>query len=473
LDKFKELAMKMIYLMVCICIIVIFPKNLLAEDVLLQSKDFHYLGAFRVPKSDMGGPLYHGLAYGGAVIAYNPVNNSLYITGHDSDQLVAEISIPQLVKSSVYSTLNTATILQNLVDITEGNRRNIKIGGVTETANAVKIGGVLQYGGKILGSVYNYYDGGFDAVYSHFFSGTTFATLGDFQGMFEVGTKPEPVPQAGFVGGYMTPIPSNWQVALGGKIITGQSALSVIGRTSLGPAAFAFDPDKLGVTPAPATALLYYPNAIPTLGAYQSSYMPYSASSHYSGVIFPSGTRSIVYAGRHGLGEFCYGIGTTIQSENGNRYNYPPPNNTCNGTIMTELVHPCCYDPVNLTKGSHNYPYVENQIWAYDANDLVRVKAGGRIVDNPTINLVDGVSPSSKETYKPWHIKPYAMWNMPLPSPKNDSLIFTGAMAYDETHQLLYLSQATADSAPFQKHPVIHVYKLTFPPPSMRIEPNK
>jgi hypothetical protein len=100
--------------------------------------DFTYLGAFRVPQGDLGGPLYHGLNYGGAAIAYYPAHNSLFIVVHDWDQLVAEISIPAPVKTSDIDSINTATLMQNLADITEGNLDYIGANGQPLTGNANK-----------------------------------------------------------------------------------------------------------------------------------------------------------------------------------------------------------------------------------------------------------------------------------------------------------------------------------------------
>lgn len=432
-----------------------------AQEMLLQPNDISYIGSFRVPTGDLGGPAYHGLNYGGSVIAYNPDNNSLFIMGHNIDQLFAEISIPQLVKSTNLKELNTSIVLKNLHDITEGNRKKIKIdGSVQEDA---RIGGLIKYGDRLIGSIYSYYDGAYTAVRTHFTSGTKLDSIGDFAGVYDVGQKPDPVPQAGMLGGYMTTIPVNWQSRLGGKLLSGMSALAILGRTSSGSAAFAIDPATFSAEKAaPATALLYYPLTNQTIGDYYSSQTIYNKASRHVGVTFPSGTRSILYSGRQGLGEACYGPGTNIESEHGNKYNNPPPANTCMGVPMSDTSNPCCYDPVNLSKGPHAYPY-SDYIWAYDAEDLERVKNGGRIIDNPSPNLVDGISPTTTETYKPWHIKPYAHWAITYPL--TETRLFTsGAAAYDETNHILYLAQGAADG----DRPVIHAYKLRINTPFIK-----
>lgn len=160
---------------------------------------------------------------GGAVIAYNPTNNSLFIVGHVNNQQVGEISIPDLheITSGDLSGLSTATSIQNLSDITEGNLLNLKADGGPILVNGVRLGGLIKYGNKLIGGLYAYYDGDLAAVKSHFTSSTVTIAIGDFEGMFEAGSKPDPVPQAGFVGGYMAPIPETWQSALAEKYLLG------------------------------------------------------------------------------------------------------------------------------------------------------------------------------------------------------------------------------------------------------------
>jgi len=387
---------------------------------LLQPADFTYLGAFRVPQGDLGGPQYHGLSYGGSAIAYNPANNSLFIVGHDHDQLVAEISIPAPVVSSDLNKLNTATVLQNLSDITEGNLTRIRAGGAAETSNRVKIGGLLVDGNYLIGTAYNYYDGDKSAVLSHFKSGKNLAELGDFQGMYRVGSYPA-APQAGFVAGYMSNVPAEYRAALGGTTLTGQACLSVVGRTSWGPSAFAFDPARLGIdNPVPAAPLVYYPLDHQTLGPWGHPLPPnpyISIADTIAGAVFPAGTRSILFIGKHGLGSSCYGVGGATDPGG----------------------HPgvdFCYDPGNSYKGTHSWPYV-NQVWSYDVNDFLAVRNGLK---------------------NPWEIIPYSATPFVLPTIQQDNTVQSGASAYDETGKRMYLVQPGADNSPTWGLPLVHVF---------------
>ena len=96
-------------------------------------------------------------------------------------------------------------------------------------------------------------------------------------------------------------------------------------------------------------------------------------------MVFPEGTRSVLFFGRHGLGKFCYGPGTTDQQLVGR---------PTDGGVDT-----WCHDPTSANKGTHAYPY-HYYVWAYDANDLAAVKAGQK---------------------QPWEVKPYAVWPFSLP----------------------------------------------------------
>jgi hypothetical protein len=161
-----------------------------------------------------------------------------------------------------------------------------------------------------------------------------------------------------------------------------------------------FDPS---LTSRSATRLLGYPLSNP-LRPVSSTNAVYNLTSSISGVVFPSGTRSVLFFGRHGVGTYCYGEGAD------------------------------CGDLADSYKGVHAYPYVY-QVWAYDANDLLAVKKG------------------SKRQYQP---QPYAVWTFNLPFEHARSPHFLGGAAYDPQTQRIYLSQRGADAS----GPVIHVFRV-------------
>jgi hypothetical protein len=388
------------------------------SDPLVQQSHIVYQGAFRLPSETFGGSSF---GYGGPSLAYNAAKGSLFLVGHDWHQMVAEIKIPQIINNSSLNDLQTATVLQSFVNITEGYMAEICTGNPSPDCKngvyqqTVKVGGIMVLGSRLYGTVYAYYDGSFVQNKSHFYSGMTLASTGDYRGMYTVNA-----PQAGFVSGYMTAIPSEWQSSLGGPALTGNCCLSIISRTSYGPAAFVFNPNDLGVkNPVPSTPIVYYPSGHPTLGDWNGTNAYFNGTTQIRGLAFPSGTRSLLFIGRHGTGTFCYGSGGSSGGD--------------------------CYDPADSSKGNHAYPYVY-QVWAYNGVDLLAVKNGQK---------------------QPWDIRPYAIWKLSLPfGGSSDSHVIGGA-TYDAQTRHLFISQMFTDGT--DARPVIHVFTVNVdetPPPS-------
>src|SRR3989338_6162455 len=371
-----------------------------ASATLLQSNNLTHLGSFKVPYvSDA----YYGFDYSGTALSYNPTNNSLFMVGHPWYQKVGEISIPEIG--------GQATVIQSLTDALEG-----KMGLISDPGANVQLGGTFPWGDKLIISAYVYYDGNGTTVLSHFIRPKDLSVTGQVQGPFRVGSPLG----AGFYAGPMASIPSNWQAALGGPMITGQCCLPIIGRTSLGPAAFSFDPDNISDTGA--KPLVYYPLTNPTLGDGDPTTQDYSLADTAKYMVMPEGSDSVLFFGKHGAGDYCYGYGTSdpalhgTVAEDGNRY---------------------CYDPTGSSKGIHTYPY-SVQVWAYDANELAKVVRGEK---------------------QPWEVLPYSTWTIP-----GLSSIEPLGLAYDSASQKLYLSMFAADYT-YPKIEVFQINSLTPTPP--------
>ncbi|MBI2837790.1 MAG: IPT/TIG domain-containing protein [Acidobacteria bacterium] len=414
----------------------------LAAEKRLSQSDLEYLGAFRVPQGDYGSPQYSGFNYGGTALTYNPNRNSLFLVGMPWYQLTAEISIPQPVISTDIGRLNTATVLQPFADVTEGNRSNLGAGGTTVETSGTPLGGFLVWGDKLVGTAYGYYDAGWTVVLSHFTSGLNLSASGDFRGMYQVGDT-SAVPNPAFIDGYMTEIPAQWRSRFGGPALTGNCCISIISRTSSGPAASVFDPDKLGVeTPVPIAPAVGYPIDHATLGSWgdPGTDILYNGSMAIHGMVFPSGSRSVLFFGRRGKGEFCYGFGVSDPSQHGTY---------CNPSYPTVM---CCYDPVNDAKGTHSYPYVFLVV-AYDALDLLSVVNGQKQM---------------------WDIVPYAAWELTFPV-ANDNPDILGA-AYDPSTQRIYVAEAGGDRPDAYAYmPLIHVYHVNvdLPPTVASVTPSR
>ena len=199
----------------------------------------------------------------------------------------------------------------------------------------------------------------------------------------------------------MTHIPPEWQTSFGGPAITGNCCLSIISRTSYGPAASVFDPANVGQqSPVPATPLVHYTSSDP-LAAWNATSPYFNGTTKIKGVVFPKDSRSLLFFGIHGTGTFCYGEASE------------------------------CNDPVKSSKGNHAYPYV-NQVWAYDALDLLKVKNGEK---------------------SPWEVTPYQIWQIPLPFQAETSRAI-GA-TYDPSTQRIFISHNRGGG-----RLIIHVFRL-------------
>lgn len=358
---------------------------------LLGPSDLVYEGAFRLPQGSLGTPDDDAFAYGGTALAYNPARDSLFLVGHDWHQLTTEVSIPDAVDSARLSDLPTATMLQKFTEASEGKMFKV------DNDDAIKVGGLMAFDGQLYGTAYSWYDADGSQTLSHFVRPLDLSRRGEVRGIYQVGTQ-----GAGHVAGPMAPVPEAWQGALGARALTGQCCVNIIGRTSAGPAVFGFDPWALdGSGPVAATPLVDYPLATP-LAPWDGTNGLFNGSTQVRGIVFPVGTRSVLFLGRHGVGRFCYGTGSQ------------------------------CGDPVDPYKGTHAYPYVY-QVWAYDALDLVAVRSGVK---------------------KPWLVQPYAVWQLQFPiTPER---IHINGAAYDPASRRLFVSQAFGDDA----RPLIHVYRL-------------
>jgi hypothetical protein len=372
----------------------------------LSFEQLRYVGAFRLPAGETHGDTF---ASGGGPLALNPQGPTLYIGARSGR--VAEITIPNPLATADIASLPVASFVQPFSDPAEGRLKEIADDGVA-------LSGLLVYRGRLFGTASIYYDANNSQSRSHFSRPLTLAERGAsaFARVGESG-------RTGFVAGYLATVPPEWQTKLGGPAITGQCCVPIVSRTSWGPAAFAWDPAELDAKGrASVTPLVYYDNEHQTLGPWSGSNPVYGATVEMGGLALIAGTRTALFIGRNGIGEFCYGNGTGDKS--------------LAGTLGPDNEK-LCYDPVSSSKGQHAYPY-RYQIWAYDLDDWAAVKAGKK---------------------DPWEVKPYAVWPFELPTPEPRMRI--AGIAYDASRQRLYISQYEADRDGYDYRPLIHVYQVS------------
>jgi hypothetical protein len=348
---------------------------------LVQSRHLVYLGSFTLPSSDGSGRPGEraSLHYGGAALGIGPDGRSLYYGCHAWHNMLARVTIPDIG--------GTGAIVEPCTAIA-------KLGAIDPDVRESKaLGGSLSWNGRVVVSAHTYYDGSGNATASHF-AGPDLATLAGPSRLS--GARP------GLVGGYMGVVPPAWRTALGGPALTGLCCISVISRSSFGPAISVFDPDDVGVRdPVPSTLLVGYPAGEPPLGEWGGDNPLFNGATKIGGVAFPAGTRSVLFIGRHG-DKHCYGEGAQ------------------------------CGDPIESSKGNHAYPY-RHQIWAYDAADLAAVKRGSK---------------------QPWDLRPYATWTLSEMSSNGDARM--SSAAYDPGTRRWYVVAAGGGSTPR-----VHVYLVS------------
>jgi hypothetical protein len=206
------------------------------------------------------------------------------------------------------------------------------------------------------------------------------------------------------LSGYMATIPSDYRSAFGYPALIGIAGLSISSCRSNGPTAVLFDPEAIATSdPTPGVMVLGYPLVHPLVPDDTARNPLWVQSSTVRGAVFPEKSRTVLFYGRHALGDYCYG-------------DTPP-----------------CTDPCYSAKGQHMYPYA-HYLWAYDALDLLAVKNG-------TKNYYD--------------VRPYYYGEIKFPFGSADCAD-AGGMAYDALNNRIYISAMYHDGVA----PIIYVFEI-------------
>ncbi len=366
---------------------------------LIGAEAITHLGAFALPQGDFGESRF---SYGGTAIAAHRQDGAttLFLGGHaHQPEQIAQVRVPAQLGSG--GSLPVATVLQPFADITD-----------SALPGGSLVYGLLPDGTDLIVTASEYYDADGSQQVSHGRSSMDLSSAGDFSGFGGF----DSVAPSRSVGGYMTPVPIEWQAALGGTALTGQCCLPIISATSAGPSITVFDPTDVGtVDEVPGNTLIWYPISNPLASEITQNDL-FNLATVVPGVAFPPGTRSILFIGRHGTGPYCYGSGTSDPDLHG----LP----TGDGTDIW------CYDPTDGSKGTHAYPY-RHQVWAYDATELLEVRSGG---------------------LEPWEVRPYAVWELEGLTDSGDATI-VGA-GFDPVQGRLYVTEN------YGEEPHVHVFRI-------------
>ena len=362
-----------------------------SKDLLIK-ENLEFVGSFRVPG-------YYdnldGFSYGGQCLALNKANNSLFITGMGGS--IAEISIPELKIESNIESLNRATMLKGWYTVKDKLQNNIE-----NAWDGAPLGGLMVSGSRLVGTQYAYYSGAQSQKLSHFYLDSLDLNTAKTFGLYQIS---ELYPR--WTCMYMCEIPPEWQEALGGTHLTGANSMPIISTTSSGPCVLTFDPNDLTKQ---ANLLLGYPADNP-LGPYGGpANLIQGGTTGSSGVVFVPGTSTLLFFGATGTNYHAYGTPQAWGDKNSDGGTGP---HSLNG----------------------EYAF---QVWAYDVNELVKVKNGLKL---------------------PYEVRPYNVWNFDFPIATGFKR--TGGVAYDKETGTIYISVVMVDRIePYSNLPIIHVLKL-------------
>lgn len=152
----------------------------------------------------------------------------------------------------------------------------------------------------------------------------------------------------------------------------------------------------------------------------------FSNATGAKGHFIPNGTKSLIYVGTGGDGEWIYSPGAFGFVGNG----------------------PLIYDTGENYAGPHTFPW-STRVWCYSLDELVTVKNGTR----PGAGSAnwDGAYNAANQ------LKPYAVFNLTIPFAANSQTVIP-CIAYDSVTRRLYV--CNLGGGPFGRN-MIHVYEVT------------
>jgi len=382
----------------------------------LQPEDLAYRGAFRLPD----GPPEIGWEWSGSAMAYFPEGDpqgpddsypgSIFGTGHDWNQYVSEVSIPEPVASASkdLEELNTATTLQEFADIR---------GNLFEAMEIPRVG--LAYlpaqGQQAWGKLYF-------AWAPHMGEGQTNPSHGWCDLNLSSPQLAGPWRVADYwnyvTGDYLFSIPRDWAEAYTPGLYLATGRFRDGGQGAQGPSLLAIGPWNEGNPPPPKTTLravpllLYgnvYEGGSPALNGYHHS-------DEWSGAAWLTADdkSAVVFIGTKGLGQCWYGLP--------------------DGTVWPD--HPP-YPPDTGGRGWWSTSF-EGQMLFYDPADLAAVASGEKKAGDP----------------QPYATLPIDRYLYHVTAPRQKSHV--NAASYDRKQSLLYVFEPLADG----DKSLVHVWKV-------------
>jgi len=366
---------------------------------LLSISGLVYQGAFRISEKTNG---VSSMNFSQGPIAYDAGSHSVFLVGHAHQQAVAEYLVPEISASTDISRLKMA---QPAIQVFSSVLKRMPDGN-PEKLN--RIGGLVRFNDQLLISAYNYYDAPMDNFTTHM----VIRNARDLAGSAVTG--PLSFQGRAHTTGWMSPIPEEWQEALGGNWLTGSSSGEpIIGRLSVGPSAFVFNPEGMSKAETVATTPLLDFDLRSRL--HDDLYNKTGKNdiwTHLSRAVhgfIPPGTRSYITIGQSG------GHNSSVC------YKCIPEGKTAN------CAGYCASDP-----NDYDLMY-----WLWDVQDLIDVRNGDK---------------------EPYSLRPYdyGVFKAPFAGTR------FGGGSYDPVSNRLYLTlqRADHDQGPYSNPPIILVYSI-------------
>lgn len=390
------------------------------HETMITPGNFEYCGAIRPPHIEQNGSRF---SYGGWGVAYRAdgdpngpddgLPGSLFLVGHQSHQMVAEISIPVPVisKSGQIDDLPVAEIMQSFSDVTGGLLKEM----TGESSESFRIGGLMVTNGLLHWTMFKYYNVENIDYPSH---GTSNLDLqfSRAEGLWHLGPMNSGIAEwhsykhAGYIFEIPTAESNKW---FGGRnLISGLQISTGLQASSQGPAMFAYGLPPKG-TPM-GSCLSSAPLVWYSMDRPLAQHHP---SDRWTGGAWLTlgDKQAVVIAGRKARGEFYYG-----EARPGD----------------------CSKD-----KGYHGPPY-EVELLFYSPASL--------------IHAANGSLPAQG-------LDPWLRWDCLSEGGGINQYMLNacsqhvGGLAYDRGRNLLYLVQADAGMTrdnEFEPLPIIHVFRI-------------
>ena len=394
----------------------------------VNNENTTYVGSYRVDRGTYGSS---SLEYNDKwLMTVNTQNGNMLMNGAITANTrdIGEFEIPTtLSTSNNVADLPIAANTQPFVDVFD------QIPSRTVDSNegsGVGIYGIYEHNDNILFNYQVYYDAALPFATQTLAvkgSSTLSTPASNTSGAYEWS------PGVSRAGGWISPIPAEWQTDLGGDHITGFTSgttIAILGRLSVGPSAFAFNiADIINTPPASGssistTELMNFPYP-DVLGLGSTSNVDdwllepgriwNNGTDSTYGFIIP-GTSTYMCVG-HQAG-FTSGLGYKLRD----------------GTSQTDFGD---YDAVDV----NDY---RNAYWLFDVNDFVAVRAGT-------------IAPESIVPYE------YGTLNVKFEGDPITGLNQISSATFDPATNRFYISVAEVDNlqSPFSVQPVINVYDLS------------